>query len=315
MLGSCVTVESTRPAVALLSRIVAQLQRGEVQIPAVPAVVTELREVVQKSGSRIETIVALLERDPALVARVLQLGRSAQFGRADAQGTPDLHFIINRVGFRQLSNVMETVWSNDCFAVADDRYHPYVARLTRLAVARAASMRALAERLRLEVFPAYLAGLFADVGATFLLWAIVDKSRGHVPEPVDALAFVREHHETMSRAVLERWGHREPVVGLVRRHHNPLLTGPAAIYAALSVLASQMAAELTGEDDLTYAEPFPPAPLLERCVVLVGLGEAARQSVFPRVKDEYAAAVEAFGATRQSPKPPSAPGRTSDRAG
>ncbi|HTV21477.1 MAG TPA: HDOD domain-containing protein [Polyangiaceae bacterium] len=260
-----------------------------------PAVVTELRELVQKSDSRIDTIVTLLERDPALVARVLLLGRSAQFARSGTQGTPDLHFIINRVGFRQLSNVVETVWSNDCFAVADERYHPIVARMTRLSVARAVSMRALAERLRIEVFPAYLAGLFADVGATFLLWAIVDKSRGHVPEPADALAFVREHHETMSGAVLKRWGHQELVVGLVRRHHNPLLTGPGAVYGGLSVLASQMARELTGEDDLTCSEPFPPAPLFERCVALIGLGDAARSGIFPRVKDEYAAALDAFG--------------------
>jgi len=288
-------VESNRPAVAM-SRILAQLQRGEVQIPAVPAVVTELRELVSKNDSRIDTIVTLLERDPALVARVLLLGRSAQFARSGGQGTPDLHFIINRVGFRQLSNVVETVWSNDCFAVADPRYHPYVARLTRLSVARAVSMRALAERLRIEVFPAYLAGLFADVGATFLLWAIVDKSPGHVPHPLDALAFVREHHETMSGAVLKRWGHQELVVGLVRRHHNPLLTGPGAVYGGLSVLASQMAGELTDEDDLTCAESFPPAPLLERCVSLVGLGDAARQSIYPRVKDEYAAALDALGA-------------------
>jgi len=293
--SSRVAVESIRPAVAILSRILAQLQRGEVQIPAVPAVVTELRELVQKSDSRIDTIVTLLERDPALVARVLLLGRSAQFARSGTQGTPDLHFIINRVGFRQLSNVVETVWSNDCFAVADERYHPIVARMTRLSVARAVSMRALAERLRIEVFPAYLAGLFADVGATFLLWAIVDKSRGHVPEPADALAFVREHHETMSGAVLKRWGHQELVVGLVRRHHNPLLTGPGAVYGGLSVLASQMARELTGEDDLTCSEPFPPAPLFERCVALIGLGDAARSGIFPRVKDEYAAALDAFG--------------------
>ena len=302
-----VTVQSARPAVAILSRILAQLQRGEVQIPAVPAVVTELRELVQKSDTRIDAIVRVIERDPALVARVLLLGRSAQFARSGGQGTPDLHFIINRVGFRQISNVVETVWSNACFTVADERYHPLVARMTRLSVARAVGMRALAERLRIEVFPAYLAGLFADVGATFLLWAIVDKARGHVPEPLDALAFVREHHETMSGAVLKRWGHTELVVGLGRRHHNPLLTGPSAIYAGLLVLASHMAKELTGEDDLTSADPFPSPALLERCLVLVGLGEAARLSIVPRVKVEYAAALDAFNS---SPPP-----RTSEPSG
>jgi HD-like signal output (HDOD) protein len=291
-----VAEESSRPAAAILSRILTQLQRGEVQIPAVPAVVTELRELVERNDSRLDVIVTLLERDPALVARVIQLGRSAQYGRPSGPGTPDLHYIITRIGFRQLGNVVETVWANGCFKLADERYQPCVERLTRLSVARAVAMRALAERLRIEVFPAYLAGLFADVGASFLLWAIVDKARGHVPELADALAFVREHHETMSGVVLKRWGHRELVVGLARNHHNPQLTGPGAIYAALLVLASQVATQLTGEDDPTWAEPFPPQPLFERCVLIAGIEEAARQSILPRVKDEYAAALDAFGA-------------------
>ena len=144
--------ESLRPAaVAILSRILAQLQRGEVQIPAVPAVVTELRELVDRSDSRLDVIVTLLERDPALVARVIQLGRSAQYGRPSGPGTPDLHYIITRIGFRQLGNVVETVWANGCFAIADEHYQPCVERLTRRSVARAVAMRALAERLRIEV--------------------------------------------------------------------------------------------------------------------------------------------------------------------
>jgi HD-like signal output (HDOD) protein len=286
-------VQSVRPAAAILTRILAQLQRGEIQIPAVPAVVTELRELVAKSDSKIEAVVALLERDPALVARVLLLGRSAQFSRSSASSLapPDLRFIISRIGFRQVSNVVETVWSNGCFKVADDRYQPLVTRLTRLSVARGVAMRSLAELQRLDVFSAYLAALFADVGASFLLWAIVDKSRGRVPDPEDALAFVREHHETMSGAVLKRWGHADFVVGLVRRHHAPTLTGPATPYASLLVVASQMARELTGEEDPTAEEPFPSPALLERCLLHASLSPNARDELLVRLRGEFASAL------------------------
>jgi HD-like signal output (HDOD) protein len=175
--------------------------------------------------------------------------------------------------------------------VADARYQPYVAQLARLSVARALAVRALAELRRVEVFPAYLSGLFSDVGASFLLWAIVDKSRGHAPDPLDALAFVREHHETMSSAVLKRWGHAEMVVGLVRHHHNPALTGPTAMYAALLAVASQAAAELTGDTDPTHEGPWPTAPVLERANVAAGLTDEARQSLVAKLRDEYAEAL------------------------
>jgi HD-like signal output (HDOD) protein len=170
-----------------------------------------------------------------------------------------------------------------------------VTRLTRLSVARAVAMRALAELQRLDVFSAYLAALFADVGASFLLWAIVDKSRGRVPDPEDALAFVREHHETMSGAVLKRWGHGELVVGLVRRHHAPTLTGPATPLASLLVVASQMARELTGEEDPTAEEPFPPPALLERCLLHANVSQSARDELLVRLRGEFTSALGAVG--------------------
>lgn len=286
-------MDSSEPATAILSRILTQLQRGQIQIPAVPKVVTELRELVSKAGTKVEAVVALIERDPALVAGVLQLGRSAAFGRAGQ--SVDLPYIINRAGFRQLSHMIEVVWAHDCFKVADKRYQPYVARLTRQSVARAAAVRALAEQQRLEVFPAYLAGLFADVGASFLLWAIVDKARGHVPAPEDALEFVRQHHETMSGAVLKRWGHSELVIGLARRHHaaEPPADSVGG-YPAVIVLASQMAVELTGEEDVTARGAWPDAASLERCQAQLPLADDVRRRISSRASDEYHAALEAF---------------------
>ncbi|HVZ33348.1 MAG TPA: HDOD domain-containing protein, partial [Polyangiaceae bacterium] len=195
-------MSTDKASIPVLSRILAQLQRGDIQIPSAPAIVTELRTLVGKSDSRIETIVALLERDQALVARVLQLGRSAQFSRSAKAN--DLATIINRIGFRQLNNLVETVWSNDCFQLSDLRYRPYAVRISRHALARALAMRMLAERQRIDAFPAYLIGLFADVGASFLLWAIVDKAHGNAPDPEQAMVFVREHHESIGSAVLKR---------------------------------------------------------------------------------------------------------------
>lgn len=282
-------MESRKSGVAVLSRILAQLQKGDVHIPAVPTVVTELRALVAKSDSKIDAVISLIERDASLLAKVLQLGRSASIARNAP--SPDLRHIISRVGFRQVSDIVETVWANNCFKIADPRYAPIAAQLSRHSVARAVAARALAQVLSLDAFPAYLAGLFADVGASFLLWAIVDKSRGHAPDPEDALAFVREHHEAMGGAVLKRWGHTDFVIGLVRRHHTPAFSSPSSAYSCLLVIASRMAAELTGEDDLTLAPPWPPAALVERCTSHAGVTEDMQISIMARLREEFASAL------------------------
>jgi HD-like signal output (HDOD) protein len=286
-------METEKPAVPVLSRILAQLQRGEIQIPSAPAVVTELRMLVGNSDSKIEAIVALLERDQALVARVLQLGRSAASAGRNTK-SPDLASIINRVGFRQIANVVETVWTNGCFQIPDERYQPVAARLSRYSLARALAMRAIAEQQRMDAFSAYLVGLFADVGASFLLWAIVNKSRGKPPEVQHALAFIREHHEAIGSAVLKRWGHTEAVIGAVRRHHAAVAPTQSPALWNLFVVAAQVARELTQEDDLTIAPPWPAPELLAPCAESVKLSEEQRAQLVARLHDEYAAAFDAL---------------------
>jgi HD-like signal output (HDOD) protein len=280
-------------AVPVLSRILAQLQRGDIQIPSAPAVVTELRLLVGNPESKIEAIVGLLERDQALVARVLQLGRSAASASRGSKPA-DLPSIINRVGFRQIGNVVETVWTNRCFQIPDEQYRPIAARLQRHSLARALAMRALAEQQRMDAFSAYLIGLFADVGASFLLWAIVNKSRGKPPVIEDALAFIREHHETIGGAVLKRWGHTELVVNLVRRHHAPSPPPQTGQLWNLFIVAAQVARELTQEDDLTVQAPWPSPELLTVCAEAVNLGEEQRAQLVAKLHDEYAAALDAL---------------------
>jgi len=282
-----------KAAVPVLSRILAQLQRGDIQIPSAPAVVMDLRLLVGNPDSKIEAIVALLERDQALVARVLQLGRSAaSFSRGGKAN--DLPSIINRVGFRQIGIVVETVWTNGCFQIPDDRYRPVAARLSRRSLARALAMRALAEQQRMDAFSAYLAGLFADVGASFLLWAIVNKSRGKPPDVQDALAFICEHHEAIGSAVLKRWGHTELVIGLVRRHHAPVAPAQSARLWNLFIVAEQIARELTQEDDLTVESPWPPPELLEQCAGEVNSTEEQRAQLVAKLHDEYAGVLDAL---------------------
>ena len=285
-------MDKAKPVVPVLSRILAQLQRGDIQIPSAPAVVTDLRLLTQRADSKIEAIVALLERDQALVARVMQLGRSVQYARSAKIN--DLPSIIHRVGFRQVANIVETVWANGCFQIPDERYRPVAARLSRHSLARALAMRALAERQRLDAFSAYLTGLFADVGASFLLWAIVQKSRGNPPDVEDALTFIRAHHETIGSAVLKRWGHSDLVIGLVRRHHSTVQPSQNAALWGVFIVASQVARELTQEDDLTAAAPWPPPELLQSCEEIMGLTPDQRAQLVSKLHEEYAAALDAL---------------------
>jgi HD-like signal output (HDOD) protein len=112
---------------------------------------------------------------------------------------------------------------------------------------------------------------------------------------LDALAFIREHHETIGGAVLKRWGHSDLVIGLVRRHHALAPPTPAAAPLwSLLVIAAQMARELTQEDDVTVAPTWPPPELLERAEGTFGLNPERRAQLLTKLQDEYSSALAAL---------------------
>jgi DNA-binding response OmpR family regulator/HD-like signal output (HDOD) protein len=264
----------------------------EVLIPSVPSVVTELRALVTNPEVAIDRVVSLVERDQGLLARLLQLGRSPVY--SGLSKSADIRTIISRMGLRQVQAIVEAVWLGRCFQVRDSRYLPHSSRLSRHSLALAVSARSLAPSCRLEPYLAYMGGLFADVGASFLLWAVSGNSGLEPLEPERGIEVVREHHEAAGAYVLSSWGHNETVVGLARGHHAERRL-PFSPYANLLVVAATIARELTGDDDLTAADPAADAELLTRCDAALGLGEIARSERVEQLRCEYASVLEVLG--------------------
>jgi len=268
----------------LSKRLVDPLAREVAAIPSVPSVIAELRALVMNPEASIEKVASLVERDQALLARVLRLGRSAQYSGIGKSA--DAPAIIRRVGLRQIHALVETVWMNTCFQIKDPRYLPYAARVARFALARAVAMRALAGPARADPSAAYLGGLFADVGALFLLSA---HAADGVEAPEIALEDVREHHEAAGGRLLAHWGHDGGVVRVAQCHHS----GPEG--TEMIVLATAIAGELTADRDLTAKESEAEAELVERSATSLGVTDARRRALVERLRAEYSGALEVLG--------------------
>jgi hypothetical protein len=109
--------------------------------------------LVGNSDSKIEAVVALLERDQALVARVLQLGRSAaSFSRSTKSMICEHHQSRGLSPDRQRGGD-----GLDQRLLSDPRraLSAVAARLSRHSLARALAMRAMAEQQRMDAFSAY----------------------------------------------------------------------------------------------------------------------------------------------------------------
>ena len=267
------------------SAILERIKRGEILLPSVPAFVEELRASVSDPESTVEKVAKLVERDQALAARVLQLGRSAMYAKGK-QGD-DLASTISRLGFQTLHALIEAVWLNGCFQFRDPRFVPFSKRLAKFGLARAIAARKFAVPAKLSPFTAYYSGLFADIGALFLLQVIVEKSQGAGPDPEAALSFVRDHHEAMGAQLMTGWGLGSDMIKRVRQHHSPPANDRPAL---LCTLAAATARLLTAEDDLTGATPSQDVAI--QCARTLGIEDEPREDLVDAAYAELGAVLD-----------------------
>jgi CheY-like chemotaxis protein/HD-like signal output (HDOD) protein len=283
---SILDAAATPASPSIFSELLARIQRGDIVLPSVPSIVEELRTIVAGRDSTIGAVTKLVAQDQALVTRVLQLGRSAQYA---AFKPGDLESTVGRIGFQTLHALVETVWLNGCFQSRDPRFAAYTDRLARFGLARAVAMRAFAAPAKLAGSTAYFAGLLADVGALFLLYVLGEKA-GSVPDPETCLTLIRQHHESIGAQLLAKWGHRDDVAQRARVHHGHATLARDA-YAKLFALGTVTACEMLGEDDLTGDSPS--RDDAERCAHALGIEPALRRQRADAAATELAALREA----------------------
>ncbi len=286
------------PADSVLSAIVEQVRRGEIVLPPFPAILSELRSLLANPDASTREIAALVEHDPRLAAQVLRIINSAKY----AQGAHinDIRMAVGRLGLRQLQSLVQTVIVRDSHPAKDPAILRLQTRLWRYAIARAVSMRGLAELtglgVRLDPETAYMAGLMADAGASFLLWVISERIAGGNRSPADSESYViglRDQHQEVGAALLARW-ELDPVITLIARtHHLDAPPAPPSVYWSLAILGTVMAESLSAGDDLTRSA-LPSSDLVDRCGAELRISAAVASKILPSVRSEFEGVMESL---------------------
>lgn len=277
------------PFAAVLKRI----EAGEILLPAIPSVVRDLRALVQQPESTLEDVVALIERDQKMTAQLMRLANTFQYSRGVPN--PDLKTAVSRVGLKRVQALAETAAASEICPIQDPTLASLQAKIWTYSLARALAMRALAENAPggrgLEPETAYLVGLFADVGASFLLWALAEQTP---PPPLsDCITFIREHHTTIGNVAMARWGVEREMTMLARLHHSATLPEPRDPYCILEVVAASLAEQLAPDGDLT-SKAARPDSLLSECSAALRVSAISKQSILARLVPELKQVLEAL---------------------
>jgi HD-like signal output (HDOD) protein len=186
-------------------------------------------------------LATLVEKDPGLASHVLRISNSAYYTGIRG-GNADIRMAVTRIGLRQVQNVVETVMLKGSFPVEQPSLRVLQHQIWRYSVTRAVAMRALADlapmRDDLDPETAYTAGLLADTGALFLLWLFGERAASEgSSKPVDiegCKQAIRQHHEDIGAALLERWGLGAVVSLIARTHHSGAPPAPPRVVTGRS---------------------------------------------------------------------------------
>ena len=195
------------------------------RLPSPPDIVMELVKAVDSDNSSSAQVARLVERDPALTARVLKVSNSPFYGMAGRVGT-----IRDAVVILVFSNVCNLVVAIEIA----NRYgalpglQAQLATFWRHGMLAALSASLLARRSGAEGGLAFTAGLLHDIGKLVLAQAYPDEAplaplqAGRaLPE---SLAAERERfgmdHAELGGWIAERWRFPPSIAGALRAHHD-----------------------------------------------------------------------------------------------
>lgn len=182
--------------------------------PVFPNVALELAELTKKPNASYDDVVAVLQNDPLIVAKVLKVAQSSLYGGP----LQSLQNAVQRLGINTLRDIVWQVATGMRLFQARG-YTPLLERLRTHSVFTAYAARMIATRSGLAAEHAFLCGLLHDMGTCGVLIALSEA--GKQPPPLTALLVaVDEIHERAGATIARLWRLAPEIVGALEYHHR-----------------------------------------------------------------------------------------------
>ncbi|HKU43370.1 MAG TPA: HDOD domain-containing protein [Polyangiales bacterium] len=204
--------------------------------PVLPGVALELTELSRNADASYEDVVAVLQKDPLIVAGVLKVAQSPVYGgRLPLQSLKDA---VQRLGLNTLRDVVWQV-AADMRLFHVKRYTGFMERLQKHSMFMAHAARLVATRAGVAAEHAFLCGLLHDVGVSGTLIALAE-TEPSAPALEFLLAAIDQTHERAGGQIARMWGLAPEIVATIEQHHqyDPNRPGAPVLTAVLCVAES-----------------------------------------------------------------------------
>jgi len=188
-----------------------------------PTIVLKLMEMLPDPDVTVHEIVAVIEKDQGLVARIFKVANSSFYGRL--QKAENLTDAVITLGLRGIKSFVIAQAVKQVLTTADVDNHSLWEHAVKVSISSAV----LAKELRYDMLEdALVSGLVHDIGKAFIgsvypqvyslihQTSIKDQTTYEEAEQV-ILDF---NHAEVGALITEKWGFPQKIVDVIRHHHS-----------------------------------------------------------------------------------------------
>ncbi len=223
-------------------RIIAKLESGY-SLPPLSVVAVKLLELASDDNTPIAQVVRLIEKDPSLTVRLINLANSAFFGFGHSAGS--LSHAVMKLGFNQIRLMVLSISLRGAFPMGEVEGFDYElfwrVSLYRALVARAMALKSKAA----DPDEAFLAGLISEIGLPIIFDLLVKGSNNDFSLNIEPLKKQLEKemdsfgvdHRQIGAAALRYWRFPEHIVVCQEFHDEGARASGAPVLCVLCDLA------------------------------------------------------------------------------
>lgn len=190
----------------LLERILNIIEKGDIDLPAMPQVIFKIEEKLKEPEATIDTLSSIISLDVGISAKLIGVANSIYYrGISECDIVEDA---IMRLGMQETRELVHIISNRALYAMKDSRFEDIIEQIYLHAIACGSACRSIAIHLKLPDPNNYFSfGLLHDIGkvVVFHVLSLLTKDKASIDKA--ALLKVADRiHTKAGEMVLIRWG-------------------------------------------------------------------------------------------------------------
>jgi HD-like signal output (HDOD) protein/FixJ family two-component response regulator len=202
----------------MIDTTIDRFKKGELDLPTMPHIVTEIQNVIDNSSSSVLAVTAIIEKDVSIAVKLIATANSPLYRGVDK--IQNVHAAISRLGLKEIQEIVNTIANKNLYNTKNKQLKKLLDKLWLHSLACANAAKLISDRVpQTSSEDAFMGGLIHDIGSVLLLKCLGDvvNSDFKINEE-ELINSVFEVHTDFGAALLNKWEFTKSFVEICKLH-------------------------------------------------------------------------------------------------